>query len=252
MSEPIMRVAGLGAGYGKATVLRDVAIDVPEGEIVALLGSNGAGKSTLLKALAGLLAPSAGSVTFAGEDVTGAPTERLVRAGVVMCPEGRQLFPTMTVAENLRLGSFLDRRRGSYASRLAEVTDLFPALAERLDEQAGRLSGGQQQMVAIGRALMSQPRLLLLDEPSLGLAPLVLQEVFGAVVNLRERGVTTLIVEQNARLTLEYADRGYVMERGKVTLSGASAELLEDPRVRDAYLGMNDPSVGSKPTTEKE
>lgn len=252
MSAPILSVEGLDAGYGKATVLRGVSIDVPEGEIVALLGSNGSGKSTLLKALAGLVAPSRGSVTFAGADVTGAPTERLVRAGVVMCPEGRQLFPTMTVAENLRLGYFLDRRRGDYAARLAEVMDHFPALKERLDEQAGRLSGGQQQMVAIGRALMAKPRLLLLDEPSLGLAPLVLHEVFGAVASLRERGVTTLIVEQNARLTLEYADRGYVMERGKVTLSGASAQLLEDPRVRNAYLGMTDPSVESKSTTEKE
>jgi branched-chain amino acid transport system ATP-binding protein len=256
VSGPILAVDRLSGGYGPVTVMRDVSIEVEQGSIVALLGSNGAGKSTLLKTVAGLLKPSAGSVRLRGAEMNGAGTEKLVRAGVVMVPEGRQLFPTMTVGENLRLGAYLSRRdRAGFSRRLGEVVELFPALTDRMDEEAGRLSGGQQQMVAIGRALMSDPSLLLLDEPSLGLAPLVLKEVFGAVAHLREQGVTTLIVEQNARMTLEYADRGYVMERGRVVLSGDASGLLEDERVRSAYLGAGvatKQAAGSEETTEEE
>lgn len=255
MSAPILRVEEVTGGYGAVNVLNRVSLELREGEIVTLLGSNGAGKSTLLKVVSGLIAPTGGRILLQGEEIGGCGPEQLVRMGVVMVPEGRQLFPTMTVRENLRLGGYLTRRDGATAERESQVLELFPALETRLGDLAGNLSGGQQQMVAIGRALMSGPRLLLLDEPSLGLAPLVLKEVFEAIRSLSSLGVTVLIVEQNANLTLEYAQRGYVMDRGAVEISGTAAELLEDGRIRDAYLGLgaiSSPEANVTPKAESK
>jgi branched-chain amino acid transport system ATP-binding protein len=239
VSEPLLALRSVAGGYGVVNVLRDVSLDVHEGEIVTLLGSNGAGKSTLLKIVSGLLSPSAGDVRLGGESIAGRSPEAIARAGLVLVPEGRQLFASMTVRENLRLGAYLTRRdRAGTRERLDRVLNLFPILAERLGAPAGSLSGGQQQMLAIGRGLMAGPRLLLLDEPSLGLAPLVLKEVFDVVMGLGELGVTTVIVEQNAKMTLEVAARGYILERGRVAVSGTASELLADPAVRSAYLGF--------------
>lgn len=246
MTLPLLAVNEVTGGYGPVTVLRDVSLEVDEGEIVTLLGSNGAGKSTLINTVAGLLSPRAGEVRFRGTPFHGQSPERVARAGIALVPEGRQLFPAMTVRENLRLGGYWRRRdRAAMSKRLEEVLNLFPALGERLETSAASLSGGQQQMLAVGRALMAGPRLLMLDEPSLGLAPLVLKEVFLVIERLRDLGVTTLIVEQNAKMTLEYADRGYVLERGRVVLSGDAPELLADPRVRNAYLGLGASSDGA-------
>jgi branched-chain amino acid transport system ATP-binding protein len=235
---PFLRVAGVTSGYGSVTVLRDVSLHVAEGEIVALLGANGAGKSTLLKTVVGLLRPTAGTIEAHGADITGSLPERITRRRVVLVPEGRQLFDAMTVRENLILGGYTQprsRRNGD----LDRVFALFPILRERQRQKASSLSGGQRQMVALGRALMARPTLLLLDEPSLGLAPLVIKETFETLVKLRDDGVTILVVEQNAMMTLEIADRAYVLERGRVTIDGPAEELARDPRIREAYLGLD-------------
>ncbi|NTU71904.1 MAG: ABC transporter ATP-binding protein [Coriobacteriia bacterium] len=237
---PLLRLEGVHAGYGRAAVLHGVDLDVAEGEVVALIGANGAGKSTLLKTVVGLLTPSKGSVTLAGTSIAGERPERLVRRGVALVPEGRLLFGPMTVAENLDLGSYAlpSRSRSVRAKELRDkVHTLFPVLEERAAQPAETLSGGEQQMLAVGRALMSSPRLLLLDEPSLGLAPKVIAEIFSALEVLRADGVTILLVEQDARLALKHADRGSVMRTGKVVLEGTSAELLADESVRTIYLG---------------
>lgn len=231
-----LKVDGLVGGYGSVTVLRGVSLEVSDGEIVAILGANGAGKSTLLKTVIGLLRPAAGTITCDGEDVTGRSPEAGTRAGVTLVPEGRQLFDTMTVKENLLLGAYT-QPRSSREETLAEVFQLFPILEERIGQDASTLSGGQRQMVALGRALMARPRILLLDEPSLGLAPLIIKETFDTLERLREQGITILVVEQNAAMTLAVADRAYVLERGRVTLEGKASDLAEDPRVREAYLG---------------
>jgi branched-chain amino acid transport system ATP-binding protein len=229
------------------TVLRGVTLSAREGELVTVLGANGAGKSTLLSAVVGLLTPSAGRVIFAGQDITGNPPETIARRRLAMVPEGRQLFGTMSVLDNLLLGAHGRRAgRGPLAARLDRVFELFPVLAERTRQQAASLSGGQQQMLAIGRALMSDPKMLLLDEPSLGLAPLVTRQLFDTLRQLHEAGVSILLVEQNARMALELADRAYVMERGSVAIEGPAAEMLEDERVRTAYLGLGGPR-GSGP-----
>ena len=236
---PVLAVNSLTGGYGPVTVLRNVSFDVRPGEIVTLLGSNGAGKSTLLNTIAGLQSPTAGEVTFEGTQVGGRSAESIARTGIVLVPEGRQLFAGMTVRENLRLGAYLKRRdRRAVAQRFDQVLELFPVLKGRLAAPASSLSGGQQQMLAIGRGLMAEPKLLLLDEPSLGLAPLVLKEVFDVIRQLRQLGVTVLLVEQNAKLALGLADRGYVLERGEISISGSAGELLADERVRTAYLGL--------------
>jgi branched-chain amino acid transport system ATP-binding protein len=233
-------VTGLRAGYGHVEVLHGVDVALAPGEMVTVVGANGAGKSTLLKAIAGLLPARTGSVTLEGSDITRTRAERRVGAGMALVPEGRRLFGPLTVAENLDLGAYSKRRAG--APRLAEarrrVEDLFPVLAERVDQPAATLSGGEQQMLAIGRALMSEPRVLLLDEPSLGLAPLVVKEIFLALDRLRADGVTVLLVEQDARLALAHADRGYVMRTGEIVLSGTAAELLADEDIRLIYLGQ--------------
>jgi branched-chain amino acid transport system ATP-binding protein len=238
MSGMALEVQGIRSGYGPVTVLRDVSIEVASGEIVAILGSNGAGKSTLLKTITAQLRPTKGDVLFNGDSLVGKSPETISRSGVVLVPEGRQLFASMTVQENLMLGGFPDRRRREILrERLEGVVAMFPVLAEKLGDPAESLSGGQQQMVAIGRALMASPEVLLLDEPSLGLAPLVLKEVFEGIATLRERGTTVLLIEQNAVMTLKLADRGYVMDRGAVTIADSADALLRDPRVVHAYLG---------------
>jgi branched-chain amino acid transport system ATP-binding protein len=240
MSEaPLLELAGVGAGYGRVEVLRTVDLTVAEGELVALIGANGAGKSTLLKTVVGLVPSTAGTVRLAGRDIGRMRPERLVREGVALVPEGRMLFGPMSVRENLELGAYGAgrERRAAIEQGLGRVHSLFPVLAERAEQPAQTLSGGEQQMLAIARALMSRPRLLLLDEPSLGLAPRIIAEIFSALDELRAQGVTVLLVEQDAKLALKHADRGYVMRTGRVVLEGSSAELLADESVRTIYLG---------------
>ena len=237
----MLEVSGLSARYGPVHALRDVSLDVRAGELVALIGANGAGKSTLLRTIAGLLAPTAGRVAVDGRDVTGRAPEALLRAGVALVPERRRIFGDLTVLDNLELGGYALPRGRDFASRLAAgveaAYDRFPVLRQRSRQLAGTLSGGEQQMLAIGRALMTGPRLLLCDEPSLGLAPLVVQEIMRLLAALRAAGTTILLVEQNARLALRFADRAYVLEVGRVALSGASADLLADDQLKAAYLG---------------
>jgi branched-chain amino acid transport system ATP-binding protein len=233
----MLAIDDLSTGYGRVRVLFDVSLTVGEGEVVALIGANGAGKSTLLRTVAGLLPAWRGHVTFEQDDITGLDSHQRVARGIALVPEGRMLFYPMTVEENLRLGAY---RRGD-ASAIEEdcrlVFDLFPVLAERRSQTAGTLSGGEQQMLAIGRALMSRPRLLLLDEPSLGLAPMIIREIFGVLDRLRERGLTIFLVEQDAKIALKHADRGYVMRTGTIALSGSASELIANDDVRLIYLG---------------
>jgi branched-chain amino acid transport system ATP-binding protein len=237
---PALVVGSLTAGYGRVSVLHDVGLEVADGEMVTVVGANGAGKSTLLKVIAGLVAPREGTVSFEGRDVTRLKAERRVDQGMALVPEGRRLFGPLTVAENLELGAYSRRRSGpdALAAVRETVFELFPRLSERSSQPAATLSGGEQQMLAIGRALMSSPRLLLLDEPSLGLAPLVVKEIFAALDKLRAGGVTVLLVEQDARLALKHADRGYVLRTGRVALSGTAADLVADDDVRLIYLGQ--------------
>ena len=237
----MLEVSGLSARYGPVHALRDVSLEVRAGELVALIGANGAGKSTLLRAIAGLLAPTAGRVVLGGRDVTGDTPETMLRAGVALVPERRRIFGDLTVRDNLELGGYALPRGRDFASRLASgveaAYDRFPVLRQRSGQLAGTLSGGEQQMLAIGRALMTRPRLLLCDEPSLGLAPLIVREIMRLLAALREAGTTILLVEQNARLALRFADRAYVLEVGRVALSGGSADLLADDQLKAAYLG---------------
>lgn len=233
-----LTVESLSAGYGHVAVLDSVSLHVAPGELVALIGSNGAGKSTLLKAVAGLLRPTAGVVRLGTDEITGVPPERLVRRGLALVPEGRMLFGPLTVDENLSVGAHSRPARDpSVREDLERVRALFPVLAERGGQLAETLSGGEQQMLAVGRALMSHPDVLLLDEPSLGLAPRVIATIFGALDTLRAEGLTILLVEQDARLALKHADRGYVMRTGRIELQGPAEELIEDDQVRHAYLG---------------
>ncbi|HYR72130.1 MAG TPA: ABC transporter ATP-binding protein [Candidatus Acidoferrum sp.] len=237
----MLEVSGLSARYGPVHALRDVSLEVRAGELVALIGANGAGKSTLLRAIAGLVAPAAGRVALDGRDVTGQAPEAMIRAGVALVPERRRVFAPLTVLDNLELGGYALPRGHDFRSRLEagveEAYRLFPVLRRRRDQLAGTLSGGEQQMLAIGRALMTRPRLLLCDEPSLGLAPLVVAEIMRLLSTLREAGTTILLVEQNARMALRSADRAYVLEVGSVVLSGAATDLLQDDQLKAAYLG---------------
>ena len=239
MPDNALSVENLTGGYGPVTVLRNVSMSVATGEAVAILGSNGAGKSTLLKSIVGLLRIEGGAVRVGPRDVTGQSPETIASLGVRLIMEGRQLFTDMSVRDNLILGAYAIRRDSKeILSRMAEVHDVFPLLAERSGQRVGGLSGGQQQMVAIGRGLMGRPDVLLLDEPSLGLAPQVSQQVFDALRRLRELGSTMVIVEQNAMLALSFVDRAYVLERGRVTIEGRPAELIDDPRIQASYLGL--------------
>jgi branched-chain amino acid transport system ATP-binding protein len=233
----MLRVQGLSVFYGVIQALHEVSLHVESGEIVTLIGSNGAGKTTTLLALSGLLRPQAGTVEFENKNLLALPAHERVASGLVQVPEGRRVFATMSVAENLSLGAWTRKDKAEVTKNLDEVYSLFPRLAERRSQAAGTMSGGEQQMLAVGRALMSRPRLLLLDEPSLGLAPLLVKEIFNVVKRIRERGVTVLLVEQNAHLSLEVADRAYVLETGRVVMEGEAKVLARDPRVKAAYLG---------------
>ena len=233
----MLEVKELRAAYGRITALHDISLRVDEGEIVTVIGANGAGKSTLLRSLCGVLRPAGGTISLGGARVGGLASSDMIRRGVVMVPEGRHVFPDMTVSENLDLGAYYRRDRAATRADVEKVLDLFPILRERLHRPAGRLSGGQQQMLAIGRALMSRPRLLLLDEPSLGLAPAIVQQLGGIIRGLNRDGTTILLVEQNARMALRLAHRAYVMATGRIARTGTGAELLTDPAVHETYLG---------------
>jgi branched-chain amino acid transport system ATP-binding protein len=231
----LLEVVDLEVRYGAIRAIKGISFQVGEGEIVALLGANGAGKTTTQKTISGMLRPSAGRITFLGQRIDGVPAHELIRLGICHAPEGRHVFPRMTVAENLDMGAF--RFKKIDQADLDRVLELFPRLQERYRQVAGTLSGGEQQMLAIGRALMGKPRLLLLDEPSMGLAPMVVAQIFDIVREINESGVTVLLVEQNAAQALALADRGYVLETGELVLHGTGSELLADDRVRAAYLG---------------
>jgi len=236
---PLLELRGVGAGYGAISALADVSLAVGECEIVTLIGANGAGKSTTLMAICGVVPARAGEILLAGRPIRRLPPADIVRLGVVQVPEGRRIFPRLSVAENLEMGAFCRSDADGVRRDRDEVYALFPVLSERSRQMGGTLSGGEQQMLAIGRALMAGPRLLLLDEPSLGLAPLVVRQIFDVIVRMnRERGTTILLVEQNAHLALQTAHRGYVLETGRVVLSGTGAALFDNPAVRSAYLGV--------------
>ncbi len=238
MSSPLLTIRGLRAAYGNIEALKGVDLDIRQGEIVTLIGANGAGKSTLMMSVFGRPRPKEGSIVFDGDDITAMPPHRVARLRIAQSPEGRRIFPRMTVAENLQMGADAGTTTEAERTKLRErVMTLFPRLGERLTQRGGTLSGGEQQMLAIGRALMSHPRLLMLDEPSLGLAPLITRQIFDAIRTLnRQDGLTVLVVEQNANHALRLAHRGYVLVNGKITMSGSGAELLARPEVRAAYL----------------
>ena len=237
-SGPMLEVDDVFSAYGRIRALRGVSVVVERGEIVTLVGANGAGKTTLLKAIAGVQPVAGGRIRLEGADITRTPAHRRVALGLALVPEGRQIFGPLTVEDNLRLGAFRVADKGHVAADMAHVFEMFPILAERRRMAAGGLSGGQQQMLAIGRALMSRPRLLLLDEPSMGLAPILVDQIFEAIVRLKGEGVTVFVVEQNAYAALSAADRGYVIETGEIVRSGAARALVDDPAVREAYLGI--------------
>jgi branched-chain amino acid transport system ATP-binding protein len=241
----MLEIRDISAFYGKHRALDGVSLDVGRAEIVVILGANGAGKTTLLKVIAGLVPAGPGArMTMDGRDLAGVPTHRIVEAGLALVPEGRGIFGELTVRENLMLGAFPTRARRNEAATLAMVLDLFPRLRERLPQVVRTMSGGEQQMVAVGRALMTSPKILLLDEPSLGLAPIMCTELFDALARIRSTGVGILLVEQNARLSLKIADRGYLIESGRIVGSGTGAALKEDPAVQRAYLGTGEVHVG--------
>jgi branched-chain amino acid transport system ATP-binding protein len=234
----LLSVRAIGAQYGRARVLHDVSFEVEEGQIVSVIGANGAGKSTLVKVISGMVRPTIGQIIFDGEDITALPVHEIVTRGIVHVPEGRRLFNDMTVLENLQLGSTHDGARASRAQGLEKVYSLFPILAERRSQLAGTLSGGQQQMVAIGRGLMSSPKLLMLDEPSLGLAPKVVTEILAVISGLNQAGLTVLLIEQNVKHSLAISDRGVVLENGRIALADSGAALLNNEHTRRAYLGL--------------
>jgi branched-chain amino acid transport system ATP-binding protein len=239
ITAPLLELRGVAAGYGAIAALADVSLTVAEGEIVTLIGANGAGKSTALMTICGVLPARAGAILLDGEPIQQRSTRDIVRLGVVQVPEGRRIFPRLTVAENLEMGAFCREDPAAVRRDRDAVHALFPVLAARSRQLGGTLSGGEQQMLALGRALLAAPRLLLLDEPSLGLAPLVVRQIFEIIARMnRERGTTILLVEQNAHLALQTAHRGYVLENGRVVIEGAGAQLLDDPAVRSAYLGL--------------
>ena len=234
----MLTLENVDAGYGPTTILHQVSLDVKQGEIVTIVGANGAGKTTTLRTIVGQIKPRAGRITFMGEDITRLPAHEVVDRGIILIPEGRQLFPDMTVRENLQMGTYRKAARASQDSRMEEVLDLFPRVRERLDQTASSLSGGEQQMVAIARGMMANPKILMFDEPSLGLAPIVVSQVFDVVRKVAATGTTVLIVEQNVFTPLKVANRGYVLENGHVVLADTSEALLKNDHVRRAYLGI--------------
>ena len=233
----VLRVSNLECRYGKVAAVRGLSLEVRKGELVSLIGANGAGKTTTLKAISGVLAPAGGRVEFEGEDITGASARRVLQLGIAHCPEGRRVFPHMSVRENLEMGCYLRNDKAGIEADMNRLFERFPILAERREQAAGTLSGGEQQMLAISRALMSRPKLVMFDEPSLGLAPNIVEKTFDIIQQIRSEGVTVVMVEQNALAALELSDRAYVMEQGSVTLSGSGQQLLGDPHVQKAYLG---------------
>ena len=233
----MLEIHDIHAGYGQVQVLHGVDLSVDTGRIVALLGSNGAGKSTLNNNISGIYRPFSGRITWEGKDITGLRSDRVVELGIIQVPEGRRIFPNLSVRENLELGAYR-RARARRNQNLERVMDVFPRLRERHSQLAGTLSGGEQQMLAIGRGLMAEPRLLILDEPSLGLSPLLVEEMFGLIQELNSQGLSIFLVEQNVMQSLEIADRAYVLENGRVTLSGSAAELIDDPQLKKVYLGL--------------
>lgn len=235
MSEVILSIQNLKINYGGIEAVKGISFDVPKGDIVTLIGANGAGKSSTLRAISGLVKPKSGSITFNGEDITGKDPAQIVGRGITLVPEGRRIFPDLTVYENLRVGAYL--RKDDITKDIEWVYGLFPRLKERSWQAGGTLSGGEQQMLAVARALMSRPRLMMMDEPSLGLAPLIVQNIFSIIREINKQGVTILLIEQNANMALQTADTGYVLETGTITISGTGAELLSNEAVKAAYLG---------------
>ena len=233
----MLKVENLSVHYGMIQAVRDVSFEVNEGEVVSLIGANGAGKTTILRTLSGLVRPSAGKIQFLGKEIQKLPAQKIVAAGLSQVPEGRHVFPGLTVMENLEMGAFLKKNREENQANLKKVFSRFPRLEERKNQDAATLSGGEQQMLAMGRALMSTPKLLLLDEPSMGLAPIFIQEIFDIIQDIQKQGTTVLLIEQNANKALAIADRGYVLETGKIVLSGTGKELAASDEVRKAYLG---------------
>lgn len=231
----MLNIENLKVNYGGIEAVKGISFSVPDGQIVTLIGANGAGKSTTLRSVAGLVKPSAGTITWNGEDITGVSPDRIVSKGITLVPEGRRVFPDLTVLENLKIGAYL--RKDSLEEDIEWVYSLFPRLKERSWQAAGTLSGGEQQMLAVGRALMSRPKLMMMDEPSLGLAPLVVKDIFSIIQKVNEQGVTILLIEQNANMALHVADTAYVLETGRLTLSGTGEELLSNEAVKKAYLG---------------
>lgn len=234
----MLSIKDITVHYGAALALKDVSLDVNKGEIVAVLGPNGAGKTTLLRSIVGLKRISKGYIKFAGKEIHGLPPHAIAKTGISLCPERRRLFPEMTVIENLEMGAYLLKNRSEIKESLERVFELFPVLKERRNQKAGTLSGGEQQMLAIGRALMTKPKLLMLDEPSLGLSPILKSKIFNSIQEIREEGVTILLVEQDAYSALKISDRAYILESGRIVLEGSSKDLLADPQVKKAYLGI--------------
>ena len=231
----MLKIEHLSVNYGGIEAVRDISFEVPEGAIITLIGANGAGKSTTLRSIAGLLKPKSGSITYNGEELIGKPTDQIVGRGITLVPEGRHVFPDMTVLENLKIGAYL--RKDNLTKDIKWVYELFPRLEERSWQAAGTLSGGEQQMLAVGRALMSKPKVIMMDEPSLGLAPSIVQGIFDIIKEINRQGVTVLLIEQNANMALHIADIGYVLETGQITMSGPGKELLQNDDVKKAYLG---------------
>lgn len=235
MSEAILKINDLKVNYGGIEAVKGISFDVPAGEIITLIGANGAGKSSTLRAIAGLVKPASGNIVFEGDDITGKDPTAIVTKGITLVPEGRKIFPDLTVLENLRIGAYL--RNDDLTDDLNWVYDLFPRLKERSWQEGGTLSGGEQQMLAVGRALMSRPKVIMMDEPSLGLAPIIVRGIFDIIKEINKQGVTVLLIEQNANMALKTADIGYVMETGRITMSGAGSELMTNEEVKKAYLG---------------
>jgi len=233
----LLTVKDLKVSFGGIEALKGISFTVEEGSIVTLIGANGAGKSTTLRAISGLVRPSAGTITYAGESIGGMDTQKIVEKGIALVPEGRRVFPNLTVLENLRIGAYMRTDKAAIESDIEHIYHLFPRLKERHWQLAGTLSGGEQQMLAVGRGLMSRPKILMMDEPSLGLAPMVVRDIFSIIKTLNKEGITILLIEQNANAALRAAKTGYVLETGRITLSGTGQELLENAQVREAYLG---------------
>ena len=235
----MLKIENLHVSYGGIQALRGISLEVPDGKIVTLIGANGAGKSTTLRTITGLVKAASGSIQWNGGDLLGKSIDKIISSGIALSPEGRRVFADMTVVENLQIGAYLRNDKAGIAEDIKWVYSLFPRLEERSWQLAGTLSGGEQQMLAVGRALMSRPKLMMLDEPSLGLAPLVVQDIFSIIREINRQGVTVLLIEQNANMALKIADLAYVLETGNITMSGTGAELLANEKVREAYLGKN-------------